>query len=58
MKYIVVIDGVASTRHKYNVWSVFEYEDGTMSQDTRIFESDILEEFLAYMSALTSIGEG
>ena len=52
MKYIIVIDGVESTRYKYNVWSVFEYDDGSVSQDTRIFESDDATEFVKFVSCL------
>lgn len=52
MKYIIVIDGALSTRYKYNVWSCFEYEDGSVSQDTRIFESDKKDQFLDFLSNL------
>jgi hypothetical protein len=52
MKVIVVIDGVKSTRSKYNVWSAFEHDDGTISQDTRIFNSDDKNEFIEFMSTI------
>ena len=60
MQYIVEIDGVVSTRYKYNVWSVqeckVEAESGglvpAVAKDTRIFCSDSLDEFIAYMTIL------
>ena len=52
MKYIVDIDGVESTRHTYNVWSVLEYDDGSVAKDTRIFETDDHEKFITFMSKL------
>ena len=52
MKIIIEIDGVVSTRHTYNVWSVVEYKDGIVGKDTRAFTSDSKEEFLAYLSNL------
>jgi len=54
MKYIVVVDGKKSTRYIYNVYSVFEYEDGSMSPDTRIFESDDQGEFVEFIASLKS----
>lgn len=52
MKYIIVIDGVKSTRYIYNVYSVFEYADRSVSEDTRIFESDNKDEFDKFISSL------
>ena len=54
VKYIIVIDGKITTRYIYNVWSVFEYEDRSVSQDTRIFESDNVAEFIEFMSHLAN----
>jgi len=54
MKYIIEIDGERSTRHKYNVWSVFEYEsfEGELSKEERIFCSDDQQEFLDFIKTL------
>jgi len=52
MKYIIEIDGVKSTRYKYNVWTVFEYEDRTVGQNARIFCSDDLGEFLEFIKSV------
>lgn len=52
MKFIVEIDGVESTRHKYNVWTVFEYEDLAMGKNVRVFSSDSLDEFLEFMKEI------
>ena len=54
MKYIIDIDGINSTRHTYNVWTVFEYEDMSVAKDTRVFSSDSHDEFLAFMKTLTT----
>jgi hypothetical protein len=54
MKYVIVIDGVESTRYTYNVWSVAaEYEDGTIAPDCREFASDDKDEFIRFISDLT-----
>ena len=52
MKYIIEIDGVKSTRYKYNIWSTFQNEDGSVSQDIREFETDSIEEFTLFLSKL------
>jgi hypothetical protein len=52
MKYIIVIDGVESTRYKYNVWTTHKYEEGNVSEDTRIFCSDNLHEFVDFMAKI------
>lgn len=46
MKLILEIDGVVSTRYKYNLWSVVEYEDGTIDKDFHIEHSDDLAKFM------------
>jgi hypothetical protein len=51
MKLIVKIHD-ESARYAYCVYSVFEYEDYTCSEDTRIFESDDKQEFLNFMGQL------
>ena len=52
MKFIIEIDGIFP-RYKYNVWSVNEVEDEhgmhRFEKDTRIFESDILGDFLDFI---------
>lgn len=50
MKYIVKINEPFD-KYIYSVWSVAEYEDGTISQDTRIFFSDDKTSFLAFMAS-------
>lgn len=45
-KLIIVIDGKESTKYKYNLWRCFEYEDGSISQDSRVLYTDSLKEFL------------
>ena len=45
-KFIIVVDGKESTKYTYNLWETFQYEDGTVSEDCRVAESDCLEEFL------------
>lgn len=52
MKYIIEIDGINSTRYTYNVWSVFEDDDGSISQDERVFASDNRDEFINFISYL------
>lgn len=56
MRYIVVIDGVKSSRYKYNVWSVFEYgcfaPNQECSQDVRLFATDDVEEFALFVKTL------
>lgn len=52
MKYIIVIDGIKSTKYTYNVWSTIIFEDGAVAQDTRIFESDKEEDFINFISDL------
>jgi ERCC4-type nuclease len=54
MKYIVEIDGVVSTKYKYNVWEAYEMKPFNTfhQQDVRIFESDSKEEFLEFMESL------
>jgi hypothetical protein len=53
MKYIIEIDGVESTKYKYNIWSVVEYEDNAVSKDIRVFESDSLSHFLDFMKEIS-----
>jgi hypothetical protein len=62
MKYIVEINGVELTKYKYNIWSVAEFDDccprlpeKELVKDTRIFETDSLEEFLLFQKTLFSI---
>jgi len=56
MKYILVIDGVESTRYIYNVWSVvpFVLSDGIESyqQDARIFMTDDFDELSEFLKTL------
>jgi hypothetical protein len=53
MKYIIEIDGVESTKYKYNIWSVVEYEDNAVLKDIRVFESDNLSHFLDFMKEIS-----
>lgn len=53
MTYMVLVND-ESSRYKYNVWEVFQYEDGSVSKDARIFESDDAEEFVAFCQTLPS----
>lgn len=46
MKYIFEIDGVESTRYKYNIWTAVEYDDGTVGKDSRTFATDDPQEFV------------
>ena len=50
-KFIVKIHD-SSARYAYCVYSVFEYEDHTCSEDTRIFESDDRDEFVSFLKNL------
>ena len=54
MKYIIDIDS-QSARYTCNVWSVFKYEDGSLSQDCREFASDDKDEFIKFISELKVI---
>ena len=45
-KLILVIDGVESTRYKYNLWEAHQYEDGALSEDHRVVHRDDLDIFL------------
>jgi hypothetical protein len=54
MKYVINIDN-QSSRYTYNVWSVFEYEDGSLSQDCREFASDDKDEFIKFISELKAV---
>ena len=58
MQYIIEIDGEISTKYIYNVWSVFEYEDGTVSQDCRLCATDKVEEFTAFLAQLKDNPDG
>jgi hypothetical protein len=49
MKFIVKIND-KSARYAYSVYSVFDYENRTCSEDTRVFESDRLSEFIEFMN--------
>ena len=54
MNYIIEIDGVVSTRYRYNVWSVYTFHETAMVpdsylKDTRIFCSDNEQEFLSFI---------
>ena len=51
MKYIVKMHD-ESAAYAYCVYSVFEYEDYTCSEDTRIFCSDDRQEFLSFIEEL------
>ena len=48
MKHIIEIND-DSARYAYNVWTTFDYNDGTVSKDTQIFESDDRDEFLDFL---------
>lgn len=48
MKLIIKMND-KSARYSYCVYTVFEYEDGNCSEDTRIFETDKVEEFVEYL---------
>jgi hypothetical protein len=50
MKFIIEIDG--ETKYTYNVWDCFEYEDGSISPDTRLLGTDKVEEFTAFFSRI------
>lgn len=45
-KYILVVDGELSTKYKYNLWEVHQYEDGAISENNRIIYEDDRETFL------------
>lgn len=51
MRYILVINN-PDNKYVYNVWSVFEYRDGEVSPDTRIFCSDDQQKFLDFLKTL------
>jgi len=46
MKFIIEVDGIVSTRYKYNLWSTVEYEDGAVAADARIEHEDDLDTFM------------
>lgn len=52
MKYIIIIDGIERVRYRYNVYESHEYDDGSVSEDCRIFCSDRHDEFVAFIATL------
>jgi hypothetical protein len=49
-KYIIVVDGVVSTRYKYNLWETYVYEDGAVSENARVIHCDELASFIAQIN--------
>ncbi len=45
MKYIFDVDGVVSTKYKYNMWTTVEFEDNTFAKDSRVVFGDNYEIF-------------
>ena len=45
-KFIIVVDGKVGTRYTYNLWEVFYYDDGSVSENNRVLHGDNLDEFI------------
>jgi hypothetical protein len=53
MKYILEIDGVDSTKYRYNLWEVVEFYDGTAAKNNRIFATDNLVDLYKELEKLS-----
>lgn len=45
-RYVIVVDGVESTRYNYNLWESNLLDDGTVEMDARVAENDNLQQFM------------
>ncbi len=55
MKYILDVNN-EGRKYEYNMFTVFEYEDGNCSEDTRVLETDSLSEFATGVLGILDAG--